>query len=414
MRRASMLFLVGVIVLSGIPAKAQQTATKEFIAPQMVWVNYAEGQVKFSPGHKGQPQLGKDWIEAYAGQVMEAGYTLATEQGRAEIEFENGSVVYLAENSVLEFQWLMVRGDATETQLNLLTGTATVAHLVGQDLLWLNTPATSMKFSGTETASVESTFDGVVVRAVSGVVAPLIVGQPTKAFLQPGESVAYVQGHVITLKASEQAPLSVEWDQWVSARLAERRALLNEGMREAGLKEPTPGLVGLVQSGKFFDCPPYGKCWQPNPIAVPEGVRADALETTQSGLAHAGTRQGTVVVNNTLLTRCPMEAWRMTAAQGNPAGGTIPYGTCFAGSWDSSQAGYFYDPCAFKYRWDPLDYNRPQCWVYPTWVAGRRHHHNCHFVKTGKHGIGIVPRHPADEKGEAARKCEGRRAGARA
>ena len=400
MRRTSMMFSILAIVLSSIPAKAQQTATKEFVAPQMVWVNYAEGEVKFSPGHKGQPQLGKDWMEAYAGQVMETGYTLATEKGRAEIEFENGSVAYLAENSVLEFQWLMVKGNATETQLNLLTGTATVSHLVGQDLIWLNTPTTSMKFTGTETAGVQSTLDGVVIHAVEGTVAPLMAGQSLRAFLQPGESVAYVEGRVIPLKGSEQTPESAEWDQWVKTRLAERRALLAEGMREAGLQEPTPGLARLVQSGKFFDCPPYGKCWQPDAITEPEGVRADALETTQSGLTRSGTRQGGVVVNNTMLTRCPMEAWRMTAAQqGNPGGSAVQYGTCFAGSWASSQPSNF-DPCLHRYRSDPLDNYWPQCWVYPTWVVGRRHHHNCHFVKTAKHGIGIVPRHPGDEKGK--------------
>ena len=397
MRWASMMFSIFAIVLSSIPAKAQQPTTNEFVASQVVWVNSADGEVKFSPGHKGQPQLGKDWIEAYAGQVMETGYTLATEQGRAEIEFENGSVVYLAENSVLEFQWLMVRGDKTETHLSLLTGTATVSHLVGQDLIWLYTPAATMRFTGTETASIESTLDGVVIHAVEGMVAPLIMAT---AFLQPGESVAYVQGHVIPLKASEQSPVSTEWDQWVKARLAERRALLQEGMREAGLKEPTPGLAGLVQSGKFFDCPPYGKCWQPNAITEPEAVRADAMETAQGGQTRSGTRQGGVVVNNTMLARCPMEAWRMTAAQqGNPAGSAVQYGTCFAGSWNSSQPNND-DPCLHRNRLDPLYNYWPQCWVYPTWVVGRRHHHNCHFVKTGKHGIGIVPRHPGDEKGK--------------
>ena len=94
----------------------------------MVWVNHAEGDVKFSPGHKGKPELGKNWIEANVGQVMEDGYTLVTEKGRAEIEFEDGSVIYLAEHSALEFNALLAKGDATSTTLSLLTGTATIAH----------------------------------------------------------------------------------------------------------------------------------------------------------------------------------------------------------------------------------------------------------------------------------------------
>ena len=94
----------------------------------MVWVNHADGEVKFSPGHNGKPELGKKWIEASVGQVMEDGYTLVTENGRAEIEFEDGSVLYLAEHSTLEFNALLAKGDATSTTVSLLTGTATHTH----------------------------------------------------------------------------------------------------------------------------------------------------------------------------------------------------------------------------------------------------------------------------------------------
>jgi FecR protein len=122
MRWASNLFSCLMICLTSIPAIARETQTKEADQPQMVWLNHLEGEVKFSPGHKGEPVLGKDWIEANTGQVMEDGYTLATEKGRAEIEFENRTVVYLAENSVLVFNSLWATEGATETRLNLLTG----------------------------------------------------------------------------------------------------------------------------------------------------------------------------------------------------------------------------------------------------------------------------------------------------
>src|SRR5271169_6197700 len=146
MRWTSKLFSCLMICPTSIPAMAQETQTIETDQPQMVWLNLAEGEVKFSPGHKGEPLLGKDWIEANAGQVMEDGYTLATEKGRAEIEFETGTVVYLAENSVLLFNSLWVTEGATETRLNLLTGRATIAQL-SHDVTHVETPVVGLSFT---------------------------------------------------------------------------------------------------------------------------------------------------------------------------------------------------------------------------------------------------------------------------
>lgn len=374
-----------VICLTSLPVIPQQAKAKEESEPQMVWVNYAEGEVKFSPGHKGKPELGSNWIEANTGQVMEDGYTLATEKGRAEIEFENGTVVYLAENSVLEFDRLWVTAGRTETRLNLLTGTATISHLVGQDAIRVETPIANMRFVGTQTARLESTLDGVVFHAVEGDL-PLVRGPAGITNLKPGESAAFAEGHVIPLKGAAQSPEGEDWDQWVVARLSERRALVAEGMRETGLSEPIPGLAAMVKNGTFSDCAPYGKCWEPNEMADQGGVQAAQMEqtATANSQTNAGTRNRKIVVINTMLVRCPMQAWMISArdppapqgqSSGAPgqsvgAGNVIEYGTCLAGSW-----------------------------AHRRWVAGRHHHHSCHFVKVGRHQIGIVPRHPLDQKG---------------
>ena len=359
-----------VICITSIPVIPQQAKAKEEGEPQMVWVNYVEGEVKFSPGHNGKPALGNDWIEVAAGQVMEDGYTLATEKGRAEIEFENGTVVYLAGDSVLEFNRLWVTAGAIDTRLNLLTGTATISHLAGQDAVRVETPTATMRLVGTETMKVDSTLDGVVVHAVDGVVVPLIGGTAVKTLLKPGESAAFVEGRLIPLKEPGQTRESEEWDQWVAGRLAERRALVAEGLKETGLSEPIPGLAGMVKNGEFSDCAPYGKCWEPNERAEQEGTGA-APEATENDETSAGRRRRNIVVNYAMLFRCPMETWLIYARDPLAPDDEIEYGTCFAGSW-----------------------------AHRKWVAGRRHHHPCHFVKVGRHGIGIVPRHPQDQKGK--------------
>ena len=120
-----------------------------------------------------------------------------------------------------------------------------------------------------------------------------------------------------------------------------------------------------------------------------------------NGYGTAGGRNGRILVNRTMMTRCPMQVWQATARGQQNGAQTVPvqYGTCFAGSWYNT-----YDPCLRPMDpWDPTMGYLNICQDYQYWVVGRRyhhhHHHPCHFVKT-KNGVGIVPRHPLDAKGK--------------
>jgi uncharacterized membrane protein YgcG len=420
------------IFLTSLSAIPQRARAEEKGEPQMVWLSYAEGEVKFSPGHKGQPKLGKDWIEANRGQVMENGYTLVTEKGRAEIEFEDRTVVYLAENSALEFAWLWAQANKnrTETELNLLTGMATIMH-PSVDWLDLDTPAVRLSFMHAHMTRVECALDGVVIKEFEE--ADTILSNAGITKVNAGESVAIAGGKVTRLKGMEQPGEDEElnewavrtvrqpefvgneasngWDQWVEERVATRRALVAEGLRESGLTEPIPGLMGMMEGGRFFDCL-QGKCWKANGAMRQAGANGFVGQAEPMTAAATNDRaqmampeslsetdrtpqRPTIVVNQAMLTRCPMEAWQVTA------GGTVmQYGTCLAGSWNDPR----WDskgPCR---RWDPARnmyvYWR-RCDVYPTWVVGRRHYrHECHLVKVGHHEIGILPRHPLESRGK--------------
>lgn len=440
MRCAPKLLCCAVVSFLSFPVIAQENKSEPIdeIEPEMVWVSYAQGAVKFSPGKYGAEKLGKEWIQANRGQVMEEGYTLATEEGKAEIEFEDGSVVFLAEHSVLGFDRLWTQGETTETVLSVLTGTVTVWHaqstekptLVTKEFT-LFTPTARMRFGGNAVTTVECALDGIRVKEIEGVQSLVYDGRPVA--LGTGDEVAVLKGRMVWLKGSDESgeenewkelagspvrpPEVVEntaksdqdkWDAWVEARITTRRALIAKGLKESGMKEPIPGLAEMVVGGTFFDCAPYGKCWEAND-AVGPGTEKAALEpavavgrlggaqvltasATHRQQGVSGTATGTIVVNPTMTSRCPMQAWRVTS-QGGLAANGVQYGPCFAGSWSDTQ----WDPCG---RW-PLYpwYTVDDCFAYPTmWVVGRRHHHPCHFLKT-KHGIGLVPRHPNDKPG---------------
>src|SRR5277367_355672 len=82
-----------------------------------VRVSYVQGDVRLSRGDGKHVDLGKDWEEAQSGQLIEKGFAVATGAGGAEIEFENGSRVYLAENSLLVFNELSSTSNRTVTRV---------------------------------------------------------------------------------------------------------------------------------------------------------------------------------------------------------------------------------------------------------------------------------------------------------
>lgn len=62
-----------------------------------------QGDVRLSRGNGKRPDLKKPWEQALDNDSVEPGFAIATGTGRAEIEFENGETVFLAENSLLLF-----------------------------------------------------------------------------------------------------------------------------------------------------------------------------------------------------------------------------------------------------------------------------------------------------------------------
>jgi hypothetical protein len=64
---------------------------------QIVRLSFVEGDVRISRGKQGERATGGVWGQATAGIPIETGFNLATGKGRAEIELEDASTVYLGE-----------------------------------------------------------------------------------------------------------------------------------------------------------------------------------------------------------------------------------------------------------------------------------------------------------------------------
>ena len=132
---------------------------------QIVRISYVEGDVRIARGQDNEKPAGAVWEKAVANLPLETGFSLVTGEGRAEIEFEDDSTLYLAENSVLTFNDLHTTSGAPYTDLALLSGTVSLnvfPNIAGEQF-FLRTPTDSFtaKYLSPWNVRVTSYLDGV-------------------------------------------------------------------------------------------------------------------------------------------------------------------------------------------------------------------------------------------------------------
>ncbi len=108
---------------------------------RIIRLSLVQGDVRFTRDTHGDPLADQKavWETAVLNLPVRQGYVLATDNGRAEIEFENGAMAFLNENTVVEFYDLSLTDGARTTRLVLRQGTAS----------FYVTPASSDYFSVT-------------------------------------------------------------------------------------------------------------------------------------------------------------------------------------------------------------------------------------------------------------------------
>src|SRR5947208_8611274 len=91
---------------------------------RIVRLSLVEGDVRFARDVKGDPLADSngEWETAVLNLPIRQGYVLATDNGRAVVEFENGAMAFLAENTVLEFYGLSSEDGGFTTRLVLRQG----------------------------------------------------------------------------------------------------------------------------------------------------------------------------------------------------------------------------------------------------------------------------------------------------
>ena len=389
------------------------------IEPQIVRISYLDGDVRVARGTKGAA-----WEAAVPGLPIETGFSLAIGAGRAEIEFEDSSTVYLDANSVVAFNDLTSADDVPTTKIALLTGTITLnVHLVAHEVFELATPTHRLRMgtSSANYARITSYIDAIAVTPQESMALnpPSIFGMAipggTLEHLAKGQTVLYHADGSATADDHSSADFA-EWDRWVAARVDARTQAISAVMKESGLSAPIPGLADLSGKGTFFSCQPYGTCWEPTDEAAadasPQNAAVRAVRLIPAGLS------GSLPVNGFREASLQMVAYAAPLAfgQNNPSalpGQTRPFNRNLHGANDDFFPCYPPGVRASLLRnggvvGPPRPYDWALChagsWIYRrhyVWVAGTHKHHHCpvHWVKAGR-TVAFVPIHPRDIHGK--------------
>ncbi len=414
------------ILNSDAPEKLKQGALfimgehhTDTMYPQIVRLSYVEGDVRISRGEKKKHDKNSGWEQAVADLPLETGYSLVTGNGRAEIELEDASTIYLAENSVLTFNDLHTVGGIPYSEAALLAGTVTLhvkPYVAGESfVLHMPTDGLVTKYPQVTDLRVSSYTDGVAITSLGKGTLGLN-GTKVAQLLAIGQTFYFKDGKRTIDAGPIQAPDFNAFDKWVADRYKARSEALAAMLKESGLTNPIPGLADMQGKGSFVDCAPYGTCWEPP--AAPAQPEPGSEEVAQAATPEAK----------------PAQAAAASESQGSPQPGAKPARNIrFLGTptptpppaqW--AQMMYMF-PCVpgevqaqlilslypgvnvqtFHSAYlDPPAWAWAVChsgsWLYRgnryMWVAGRCHHHPpIHWIRLGDR-VAFVPNHPRDVK----------------
>ena len=363
---STLLILLSLLFLGSHPAAADSGHAR------IIRLSLVQGDVRFARQTHGDPlsDSSATWENASLNLPIRQGYVLATDKGRAEVEFENGAMAFLKENTVLEFYDLSLNDSARTTRLVLRQGSASFyVNPAGGDYFSVTGGDFTVEASTRTRFRLDNFDDGSTVETYQGRVSVLHNKKETR--LENGQS--------LSMKASDDSSLSVgrlpdedDFDRWVSGRIDSVSTATSAALQYTGSPYYAAGFADLYTYGAFSSCGAYGYGWRP----------------FGAGLGWSPFTNGQWVMD-------PAFGWTWVSYQ---PWGWAPY---HYGGWlfDASCGGWFYSP--------------PVLYGYPVYGGGRvrRFPPGVHpprpiyrpvtavFVRQGGKS-GIVPIHPLDEKGK--------------
>ena len=242
---------------AGPPAKADVSHAR------IVRLSLVQGDVRFLREAKGDPLADNNnsWERAELNLPIRQGYVLATDNGRAEVEFESGAMAFLAENSVLEFYDLSLEDGAHTTRLILRQGSAEFyVNPARGDYFSVTGGDFSVQAEGKTTFRINNFDDGSDVNVSQGRISVLTKDKTTP--LEKGQFLAMRAGDPNSM-AIDRSPAGDEFDQWVSGRIENVATATTAALQYSNSYGYAAGFGDLYTYGSWFPVAGYGYCWRP-------------------------------------------------------------------------------------------------------------------------------------------------------
>ncbi len=308
------------------------------------------------------------WEKAELNLPLRQGYVIATDNGRAEVEFENGAMAFLKENTVLEFFDLSLEDGARTTRLVLRQGSASFyVNPASGDYFSVTGGDFTVEANQRATFRLDNYDDGSSVEALGGHISVLQNDKTT--LLAKGQSLSVKAGNASSLRVGA-LPDEDDFDQWVSGRIDTVSTATAASAQYTSSSYYAPGFADLYSYGSWFSCGGSGFGWRPFGV----------------GAGWSPFAGGQWILD-------PAYGWTYMSSQ---PWGWAPY---HYGGWlfDTGCGGWFYSPPAFygiptrPGRRIPPHIHPPHPVIY----------HAATAVFVRQNGtVGIVPMHPLDAKGK--------------
>jgi hypothetical protein len=359
------IILLLVLFVGARPAAADSSHAR------IIRLSLVQGDVRFTREAHGDPLTDSSavWETAPLNLPIRQGYVISTDNGRAEIEFENGAMAFLKENTVLEFYDLSLDDGAHTTRLVLRQGSASFyVNPDSRDYFSVTGGDFTVEANGRSSFRLDNFDDGSTVETIKGHVSVVHKDKTTR--LEKGQSFSIKAGDDSTANIGSIAEED-DFDRWVSGQVDTVSSATSAALQYTGSPYYASGFADLYTYGAWSSCGGYGFGWRPFGV----------------GAAWSPFTGGQWLWD-------PGFGWTWMSSQ---PWGWAPY---HYGGWlfDSSCGGWFYSPPlyygvpgrVFNPRGNPRGVHPPQPVYRP--VTGV-------FVR--KNGsLGIVPMHPLDEKGK--------------
>lgn len=254
----SVLATLFALLLCGASAFADSSHAR------IIRLSLVQGDVRFTPEFKGDPLTSDKatWDRAVLNLPIRQGYVLATDQGRAEVEFENGAMAFLNQNTVLEFFDLSLEDGAKTTRLVLRQGAASFyVNPASGDYFSVTGGDFTVEADGRTSFRLDNFDDGSVVNVTKGRVQVVRKGQAATSL---------VKNQSFSMRADDNSSVTIgrasepdDFDRWVSGREDSIASATVASQQYVNSPYYTSGFADLYTYGSWFPISGYGFCWRP-------------------------------------------------------------------------------------------------------------------------------------------------------